>query len=246
MIRESIQTGKRYFGACVAGLAGCFRGSPDGGTSRNDTAHHRAGAVLVLLGLSTVLLVVWGGPLIVIKYHWLFAMVGSLTAAAGLLLVASPWKRWHHGAVILVACLFAGAATAYVIPLAPTARRILPHAVIAGDTHVVGIALDHGADPSDPGLLGIPPLHLAAIAGEAEAARLLLEAGVDVDRRGSRGATALHLAATEGNLTVVRTLVERGADTEAQGPGGLTAAQMADRTGHEEVAEYLRQLRKPE
>jgi Ankyrin repeats (3 copies) len=85
----------------------------------------------------------------------------------------------------------------------------------------------------------------AAELGRGDAIRLLIDLGFDVNAR--RRTTALHEAAQHGNLPIAMLLVELGADpTIVDTEHNSTPAGWAEHTGHSDVAEYLRQISRPE
>ena len=103
----------------------------------------------------------------------------------------------------------------------------------AGETGVVSLLLEAGADVEVPDGLGELALHKAAEAGRRAVVRLLLLHGANVDApRQSDGATALHLAAYTGQGDVCRLLALEGADVEARTPKGQTALHFAAISGY--------------
>jgi ankyrin repeat protein len=112
----------------------------------------------------------------------------------------------------------------------------LIRAAKAGDTPLVKLLLEHGADPDLASNSGITPVMAAAGLGsndidsrgidktEAEAIdtlQVLLAHKADINRRDARtGRTALHGAAMWGWNSVVQFLVDNGADLFAKDNGG--------------------------
>jgi ankyrin repeat protein len=112
----------------------------------------------------------------------------------------------------------------------------LIRAAKAGDTPLVKILLEHGADPDLPSNRGITPVMAAAGLGsndidsrgidktQAQAIdtlKVLLAFKADINRKDSGvGRTALHGAAMWGWNDVVQFLVDRGADLFAKDNGG--------------------------
>ncbi len=98
----------------------------------------------------------------------------------------------------------------------------------AGDTTVMKLLLEHGADPMINTFQGTSPLMAAAgvnwvyaqswTEGEAQslaAVKMCRELGMDVNQANSMGVTALHGAANRGSDTIIQYLVEQGADLTA-------------------------------
>jgi ankyrin repeat protein len=139
----------------------------------------------------------------------------------------------------------------------------------AGDTVVIAMLLQKGADPKLATRNGINPVMAAAGLGTKEedtvgrrktekdaidSIELCLKAGVDVNAVDSRGQTALHGAAQKGWNQVVQYLADHGAKLNVKDQKGLTPVDAAmglagglgfdNTTGdvHETTAALLRQL----
>ncbi|CAH0025146.1 unnamed protein product [Clonostachys rhizophaga] len=88
-----------------------------------------------------------------------------------------------------------------------------PSLVLAtGQTSMVELLIDLGADVSFLDPAGRTPLHAAAYDGHLEAARVLLERGADINTEDYAGYTPLTDAVGRGHYEVVRLLLDRGAD----------------------------------
>ena len=106
-------------------------------------------------------------------------------------------------------------------------------AAAAGETGVVGLLLEAGADLQLADAEGELALHKAAEAGRRAVVRLLLLHGANIDApRQSDGATPLHLAAYTGQGDVCRLLVLEGADAEARTPKGQSPLHFAAISGY--------------
>jgi ankyrin repeat protein len=139
----------------------------------------------------------------------------------------------------------------------------------AGDTVVVSMLLEKGANPNLATRNGVNPVMAAAGLGTNESdavgrrktekdaidsIELCLKAGVDVNAVDSRGQTALHGAAQKGWNQVVQYLADHGAGLDVKDKKGLTPIDAAmglagglgfdNTTGdvHETTAALLRQL----
>lgn len=97
----------------------------------------------------------------------------------------------------------------------------------------------------DPALIqatgahNIPLLFHAAIGGNVSLVQTLVERGADVNA-GAELQTALHGAAGFGQIEIARYLLDQGADFMATDHEGRTPLDVAEATGHEAVAELLR------
>jgi len=106
----------------------------------------------------------------------------------------------------------------------------LMYAASAGETGIVKILIQAGADVNEKDEYGGTALIRAADSGHREMVEYLLDEGAEIDamERGSRF-TALFKAVSAGHLSIVQLLVERGADVRFRMRGNLTAAQWARR-----------------
>ncbi len=78
-----------------------------------------------------------------------------------------------------------------------------------GQTELIKLLLQHGANPNTPsGLAQLTPLMLAVRSGNTEAVQLLLQAGARVNTRDSNGMNALHWAVAEKRHHMLPLLVE--------------------------------------
>ena len=114
-------------------------------------------------------------------------------------------------------------------------------AALSGDTVVMRLLLDHGADPNIPTLGGTTALMAAAgvnwtvaqtytVSKEAslEAVKLCLENGADVNATNSMGLTAVMGAANRGSDDFIQFLVEKGAKVDVKDAVGRTAVSWAE------------------
>ncbi len=115
----------------------------------------------------------------------------------------------------------------------------LMRAARAGDTAVIRLLLEKGADPKLATKDGNTALMFAAGVGYRDkntrgterdalaAVKILVDAGLDLRQVNSRGETALHGAADRGADTIVQFLVERGADLNVKTKQGFTPLDVA-------------------
>jgi ankyrin repeat protein len=115
----------------------------------------------------------------------------------------------------------------------------LMRAARAGDSAVMRLLLDKGADPKLTTKEGNTALMFAAGVGyrdkntrgsesEAlEALKVALAQGLDLNQANAKGETALHGAALRGADTIVQFLVEHGAQLDAKTKQGFTPLDVA-------------------
>lgn len=99
-----------------------------------------------------------------------------------------------------------------------------------GQTEVVALLLDHGADPNgrQEGELGAAALTEAAgDPGSLPVVTLLLDRGANVNLRDAKGRTPLMTAAGSGGPKMVTLLLDRGATVNAEDDAGETAIDKA-------------------
>jgi len=142
----------------------------------------------------------------------------------------------------------------------------LMRAARAGDSAVMRLLLDKGADPKLTTKEGTTALMFAAGVGyrdkntrgtesEAlEALKVALAQGQDINQANSKGETALHGAALRGADTIVQFLVEHGAKLDAKTKQGFTPLDVAMGKNsfaslpvpHESTVALIRKLGGPE
>jgi uncharacterized protein len=76
---------------------------------------------------------------------------------------------------------------------------------------MVGLLLEHGANPNTPAANGSPPLHFAAQRGFNQVVTMLLEYGARVNDLGNGGRSAIYFAAKAKKKETVRLLLAYGA-----------------------------------
>jgi len=100
-------------------------------------------------------------------------------------------------------------------------------AAIAGETEIVEMLLDAGADIEAGDIDNTTPLGDAAIHGHSETASLLIERGADVNRRDRNAAYPLSFAVSGGDTTIVEMLLAAGSDLYHRSRYGLSLLHMA-------------------
>ncbi|KAI8498597.1 Unconventional myosin-XVI [Branchiostoma belcheri] len=108
-----------------------------------------------------------------------------------------------------------------------------------GQTGVVELLIQHGANLEARDKNGWTTLHLACRYGHTGIVELLIQHGADMEARTKLGSTALHLASGYGQTGVVELLIQHGADIEARDKYGETALYLACRYGHTGIVELL-------
>ncbi|KAI8514584.1 Unconventional myosin-XVI [Branchiostoma belcheri] len=108
-----------------------------------------------------------------------------------------------------------------------------------GQTGVVKLLIQHGADVGARDIDGGTALHLAIRNGHTRIVELLIQHGADVTARDKDDMTALHWASRNGHTGVVELLVQHGADVGARDKYGSTALHWASVDGHTGVVELL-------
>ncbi|XP_075385813.1 espin-like protein [Tenrec ecaudatus] len=91
---------------------------------------------------------------------------------------------------------------------------------------------------------GATALHFAARGGHTPILDRLLLMGAPI-MRDSWGGTPLHDAAENGQMECCHTLVSHHVDPSLQDEDGYTAADLAEYHGHQECAQYLRDMARP-
>ena len=122
-----------------------------------------------------------------------------------------------------------------------TGQTSFLRAALSGDTKVMRLLLDRGADPNIPTLAGTTPLMAAAgvnwtvaqtytVSKEAllEAIKICLERGADVNAMNSMGLTAVMGAANRGSDELIQFLVEKGARLDVKDAVGRTPITWAE------------------
>jgi uncharacterized protein len=101
---------------------------------------------------------------------------------------------------------------------APSQNRLhvtpLYSATASGNSEIVALLLEHGADANAKQMGGLTPLHAAAQKGQIEMAELLLAHGAEPGAVNDEGKTALQLAVASKNMEMAAFLRKQGKKTE--------------------------------
>jgi len=98
-------------------------------------------------------------------------------------------------------------------------------AAIEGNTEIIALLIENGADKNALCDSYMTPLHWAAREGNVEAVRFLVECGVSVDSPGFMGETPLLTAAKSGKMETVKELMTLRAETESVNAAGQNIVQ---------------------
>ena len=118
-----------------------------------------------------------------------------------------------------------------------------------GRADIIDCLRSNGANISLHDAQGLRPIHRAALNGHIEVVEHLVHYGenIDVFSNGDNGnsrATPLQIASVMGQLQMARWLVQHGANDQSKAiDNNLTAQEIAAAGRHENVAQYLAQIR---
>lgn len=115
----------------------------------------------------------------------------------------------------------------------------LHEALAAGDTDLLRLLIDAGADLHKPDKNGWYVLHAAVRHNKPACIPYLLQRGADPQATLATGYTALHLAVAMGHAPCVKALSEGGANVNARLRSGCTALHLAVRLGRHDCLQYL-------
>ena len=116
---------------------------------------------------------------------------------------------------------------------------MLMHAVRSGNSAMVKVLLERGADPNGKGTGGATALTIAAEDGSTDIGRLLLQHQANVNATNANGTTALMYAVENCHKDFVDTLVRAGADLTRHDDDGESAIMIARRRDHTDIVSML-------
>lgn len=157
-------------------------------------------------------------------------------------------RRRSLGLVFLLLLLFVVPKTCSVLDPSSSSTPLMT-SVSANDTAGVRRLLEEGADPNQ-WVLGTTPLMETARQGNREIVEILLAAGARPQLTGDNGWTPLmSVAVKSGDLEIAKVLVRAGARvcsrTDILEFDNALASEVAARSGHQPLAEILRQAEGP-
>ncbi|KOP82434.1 hypothetical protein AMS60_08055 [Bacillus sp. FJAT-21945] len=113
-------------------------------------------------------------------------------------------------------------------------------AIKAGDSEMVKILLENGANPNNESGYMMTPLMIAATKGRADIIKTLHSAGAEVNFQDSESSmTALMYAAQGESEETIKVLLQLGADPNLMDYSNMTAYMYAIEMGHENIAKLL-------
>lgn len=116
----------------------------------------------------------------------------------------------------------------------------LMYSIGIGNTDVVKMIIDAGADVNALSDNSVSPLMGAVIEDNTEIVELLLIRGANPNIQNINGGTALHIAALRGNIAIVQLLIDHGADVKIKTKNGNTAFDIAKKNNHKELLPLLK------
>uniref|UniRef100_A0A0D9UXB4 Uncharacterized protein n=1 Tax=Leersia perrieri TaxID=77586 RepID=A0A0D9UXB4_9ORYZ len=124
---------------------------------------------------------------------------------------------------------------------AANARGTALHVATAqGHAAVVGVLLDHGADPNKIANCVFTPLVSSLLGRSLECMKLLIQAGANVNGAGFNGATPLMLACSRsGSIGFIKCLLESGANPNIHDELGRLPVEIAAIHAEREAIEVL-------
>jgi ankyrin repeat protein len=102
-------------------------------------------------------------------------------------------------------------------------ETLLNIAAAQGNTRIVSILLEYGADPAAVDYLENTALHIAAENGYTDMARRLIEKGAPADQMNIMGTTPIMAAAQNQHEALAELFAEQGADAERRNFAGVAA-----------------------
>lgn len=110
----------------------------------------------------------------------------------------------------------------------------------ATNAEIAGLLIDNGANIHFKNKEGYSPLHNAVKGGHSDVAKLLIANRAYVTTTNYQGTSLLHEAAITEQKEMIELLIAEGVNINAKDKAGMTAAQQAEKSGHYDIADFLR------
>ncbi|KAH6605164.1 ankyrin repeat [Trichoderma cornu-damae] len=156
------------------------------------------------------------------------------------------WHRWLLSAVrkcnmgIVGAMLLVDDMKAYLNEDRFIDDLLFEAAAENGDTDLMALLFENGADAHAADPQAFTPLLLAASSNNMDAVRMLVtQHKVDCARRDYYRSSALHYAVQNGNFDMARLLLENGAQTDVEDMAGYSPLSIAAEQGAVEILKLL-------
>lgn len=125
------------------------------------------------------------------------------------------------------------------VPVSLRGRMLLSIVADRGDTGLVKLIIEKGADINVQDKYGHTALFDAAEEGHLDVVKMLLDAGAKIDLCGNSGTRPMHRAAMCSHFEVVQLLLDRGADVNLATVDGYNPLHGATISGHKEIIKLL-------
>ncbi|MHC4112342.1 MAG: ankyrin repeat domain-containing protein [Planctomycetota bacterium] len=110
----------------------------------------------------------------------------------------------------------------------------------ATNAEIAELLIDNGANIYYRNKEGCSPLHNAVKGGHSDVAKLLIANRAYVTVKNNQGTSLLHAAAITKQKEMIELLIAEGVSVNAKDRAGMTPAQLAEKSGHDDIAEFLR------
>ena len=110
----------------------------------------------------------------------------------------------------------------------------------APNAEIAGLLIDNGASIHFKNKEGFSPLHNAVKGGHSDVAKLLIAKRAYITTTNYQGTSLLHEAAITQQKEMIELLIAEGVNINAKDRAGMTPAQLAEKSGHDDIADFLR------